>query len=178
MWILGLKGLIIISGIAIVFYRPLPLRRFLGTRNELVKIKHYSKKKKLTRGRPIDHFSASVTQESNSGPSYLEQIQLGVWPENQGLLLIQRDQAGKSRSPASLTGSGQEIRARAIPTGSCREINPPRPPASPTVSAANTPSSPADRSMNFFHFTPDTHSCMPSKSILVMKHIKILHVRY
>ena len=178
MWILGLKGLIIISDIAIVFYRPLPLRRFLGTRNEVVKIKHYNKKKKLTRGRPIDHFSASVTQESNSGPSYLEQIQLGVWPENQGLLLIQRDQAGKSRSPASLTGSGREIRAPCHSHGVMPGNQPPPPPASPTVSAANTPSSPADRSMNFFHFTPDTHSCMPSKSILVMKHIKILHVRY
>ena len=127
MWILGLKGLIIISDIAIVFYRPLPLRRFLGTRNELVKIKHYSKKKKLTRGRPIDHFSASVTQESNSGPSYLEQIQLGVWPENQGLLLIQRDQAGKSRSPASLTGSGREIRAPCHSHG-IMPVNQPPPP--------------------------------------------------
>ena len=67
------------------------------------------KKKKLTKGRPVDHFSTSVVRESNSGPSYLEQIQLGVRPGNQGLLPIPRRPAGKSGTPADPTGSGREI---------------------------------------------------------------------
>lgn len=133
--------------------------------------------KKLTRGRPVDHFTTSVAQESNSGLSYLKQIQLGVRPGNQVFLPIPRGQAGKSRSSACLTESGREIGASCHSHGVMPGNEAPLPVTRFLLQILHRPRL---TELGIFHFTPETHanSCMLSKSIAVMKCIKILHIRH
>ena len=93
-----------------MFCRPPPLRSFLGTRNEVVKIKHYNRKK-------TDKRETSWSFHYKRCPGVeLGTILPGTNPARRsagksGFLPIPRGQAGKSRSSACLTGSGREIGA-------------------------------------------------------------------
>lgn len=146
-----------------MFCRPPPLRSFLGTRNEVVKIKHYNRKK-------TDKRETSWSFHYKRCPG----VELGtILPGTNPA----RRSAGKSGFPADPTGSGREITvfclSHGVRSGNRGPLPFPRghagkwgPPASPTVSATNTPSSPADRIRNFFishKKLMQIHACSPNR---------------